>query len=890
MSLASIAAKADDGIMDLPLKMDYRGLFEVNGILRMNSEGNWGANNLVIKPSGGWAAQDYCLKNIKKEGSTLTADFNTNPKIKMVETVTDQKTNGKKSTKVHYTLTSTEGGTVSYEQVYLFFPFATKDFAGGKAILNDKTEIKLPKEPGDAIQIPEDTKSITLSNEKQFFSIKTDNLKISLKDLRPKTTAFQIWLEYPNPKDKKTMELDFEMSAGILPYVMNADGKDWVELPYTNQIVKNSIMDFSFLSDTPAGKYGRIINKDGHYAYEKTGKRVKMVGANLCYTANYLEKPEADKIAEHFKRMGYNTVRFHHTDVYLIKGNWNSNKSDDIDPEYLDKLDYMFAAMKKAGMYVTIDLYAQGRYDKGEIEGIDKAIEGDIKGLIPIHKPAFEAWKKMVVKWMNHVNPYTGIAWKDDPALISICPVNEDTISASAWGQIAKPFYLKRFEEWKKENNLTSKTTELKKDPIFAQFLIEVKMESNIRVEAFLRELGVKAMLTGSNWWDTMGQTFTRDQFDLVDNHQYSDHPSPWYLPAKYNQVFNLKNNTYTYVTPIMMASTRIFGKPFTVSEYNYCSPNRYRAEGGALMGAYAALQDWDALYRFAWSHDDKKVNNISAMAGFDMSTDPLNQLTERQIVLMFRRGDVAPGKNKLVYGVTMKDATSQGVGDMWSQGFFPHAFNAMALISQTGSQVAEGNRKIEGEFDAVVSDTLFTNKTTLAGNKFIATKDLPAVGKHVTSDTGEITLDSSKGYIKVQSPKTECIVAPANINLTANNISITNNSSFCSISASSMDDATLKDSQKILIFHLTNVLNSELKASSKDIKTLTDWGKLPYIVQTGCVSITLKNSNPKLKLYACDFSGRRIREIAAKYENEAYMFKAEISAENPYMIYELTK
>ncbi len=882
-----VAMAGEEGAAPAPITVDNRGLLEINGVLRGSSEATWGASNLILKPGGGWAAQDYCLVGAKKTGNTITADFNTKPKMKMVEEVKDLP--GKKGVQVNYSLKPADGAAASFEKVYMLFPFATKDFVGGKAILDDNAEVVLPAEAGaETIALPHETKSLTLTNGKTSVTVKSDVLKISLKDLRPKTTAFQIWLEYPNPADLSELKFSFEVSAMILPFTIKADGKDWIELPYVNGIQDGGILDFSFLSDAPAGKYGRIINKDGHFTYEKTGKRVKLIGTNLCYTANYLEKPEADKIAAYFQKLGYNTVRFHHTDVHIRKGDWNSQSSDDVNEAYLDKLDYMFAAMKKAGMYMAIDLFTQRRFGKGEIAGINEVVEGDIKGLVPIHEPAFEAWKKLAVKWMNHVNPYTGVAWKEDPALLFLCPLNEDSI-ACAWGsKQSKPFYLKRYAEWLKEKNLTAKNSDPSADPIFAQFLIEVKMASNKKIEQFLRDLGYKGMITGSNWWDTMPQTFMRDQFDLVDNHQYSDHPQPHWLPSKYGQGSNLKAGNYTYMTPIMMASTRVFGKPFTVTEYNYCAPNKFRAEGGALMGAYAGLQDWDGLYRFAWSHDAKRVNDALSLAGFDMSSDPLNQLTERQIILMFRRGDVAAAAKKYVFGVTKDEATRQGAGDMWAKGLFPHGFNALALVSQIGSSVIEGDRKIAGKFDGVVTIDTPVSEAALAGNTYVASKDLPKVGKEVASDTGEVLLNSDKGYLRVQSPKTECVVVPAKIDLAAKNLSVTGNDSFCSVSASAMDDKNLDSSQRILILHLTNVLGDGMKFTSAAMTTLTAWGKLPYVVAAGSANVTLKNSNANLKLYACDSSGKRLKEVAATYAGGAYTFKAEVSAANPGMIYEL--
>lgn len=100
------------------------------------------------------------------------------------------------------------------------------------------------------------------------------------------------------------------------------------------------------------------------------------------------------------------------------------------------------------------------------------------------------------------------------------------------------------------------------------------------------------------------------------------------------------------------MMPTRIFGKPFTVTEFNFCNPNRFRAEGGPLMGAYAALQNWGGLWRFCWSHSDAGIIRNPGQNSFDASNDPMQQLSDRIILALFLRGDLAPSKTKISYPV----------------------------------------------------------------------------------------------------------------------------------------------------------------------------------------------------------------------------------------------
>ena len=68
---------------------------------------------------------------------------------------------------------------------------------------------------------------------------------------------------------------------------------------------------------------------------------------------------------------------------------------------------------------------------------------------------------------------------------------------------------------------------------------------------------------------------------------------------------------------------TRLLDKPFGFSEFNYAAPNAYRTESGPLTGAYAALQGWDAIWRFAFSHDMRNLTQPSPGNYFDVSVDP---------------------------------------------------------------------------------------------------------------------------------------------------------------------------------------------------------------------------------------------------------------------------
>ena len=363
----------------------------------------------------------------------------------------------------------------------------------------------------------------------------------------------------------------------------------------------------------------------------------------------------------------------------------------------------------------------------GSCEGFDKPLNSNtVKAIVPIHKPAEDQWFRRAMEIFDHVNPYTGIKWKDDPAVLFVTLMNEDSIATVWWG--AADMYVKKYNEWAKGKGYPEyPAKDIGKKKEFAEFLYKVKAEANVRMAKRLKDVGVHALISGGNWWDNTAQAYERETLEVVDNHGYGDHPQPSYqkLPFHVNQSADIKSGNPTYNEPMMKAPTRILGKPFTITEYNYCPPNKFRGDGGLMMGAYASLQDWDALYRFAWSHSRDGMFGDHAVRGFDICRDPIGQLTERQVVLMFGRGDVAPARETYGYGVTKGEAFGRGLGDMWANGLFPHPFTQLGYTSRIGSYTADN-----GE-----SPKLACAKTWTAATK----SAIPKFAGETVSDTKEI-------------------------------------------------------------------------------------------------------------------------------------------------------
>lgn len=915
VAAVSLVAAAQIAFADTPanISVEGRGLPQVQGIVRDSSKVEWGFVNFVaFGPNWAYTAQDYAAKEHKKEpiddpalgrGLLFTAKIWAGSRgLSIREEFYDVSKSGEAKAHARWKIASLDGKPMALERAYIRFPLPLSDFAGGTV-----SGKPIPAEYGDEwIGVGEKGAIKIVSKE----GAKTLGLSVAkgnpvLWDGRKdKQDRFELRVDFPDAKAATSSTIEFEFYGAFADSLKKSAGKvkldlppppakmvanaDWCVFPFQNDIKEGSILDFSNMvsADAPAGKYGFAkVTKDGHFVFDKRpNKPVRFVGGNLCFDANFLSKEQCKRVVQDFVRRGWNTVRFHHIDVTITKDEWNNlwNRKTypEISPARLDQLDYLFAECKKAGIYATFDLYAMGGL--GSCEGFDKPLNSNtVKAIVPIHKPAEDQWFRRAMEIFDHVNPYTGVKWKDDPAVLFVTLMNEDSIATVWWG--AADIYVKKYNEWAKGKGYPEyPAKDIGKKKEFAEFLYKVKAEANVRMAKRLKDAGVHALISGGNWWDNTAQAYERETLEVVDNHGYGDHPQPSYqkLPFHVNQASDIKSGNPTYNEPMMKAPTRILGKPFTITEYNYCPPNKFRGDGGLMMGAYASLQDWDALYRFAWSHSRDGMFGDHAVRGFDICRDPIGQLTERQVVLMFGRGDVAPAKETYGYGVTKGEAFGRGLGDMWANGLFPHPFTQLGYTSRIGSYTADN-----GE-----SPKLACAKTWTAATK----SAIPKFAGETVSDTKEIRISTKAGDLSVNSPRTAAVCSIDKHDLSAGPLAVSGATTFCSVSASSMDGAPLAKSRRVLVLHITDVVNTDM-AFTNDKRTDTKaWGTLPYLAKTGSAKISLRNANAGLSLYALASDGMRMRKVPAKYVDGAYVFTVSVAAgegkDAPTMMYELAK
>ena len=184
------------------------------------------------------------------------------------------------------------------------------------------------------------------------------------------------------------------------------------------------VTDISGWLDRPAGVHGFVRVEDARLVSD--AGRVRFWATNMCFGACFPDRQQAERLAARLPRLGINCVRMHHMDSRDIWGK-SPNKLT-IDPEQLDRLDYLIHQLKLHGIYTNINLHVSRWLD--EAEGFPARAQRPHydKGLGNFEPRMIELQKKYARDLLTHVNPYTKTPYTREPAIAFVEISNEDAL------------------------------------------------------------------------------------------------------------------------------------------------------------------------------------------------------------------------------------------------------------------------------------------------------------------------------------------------------------------------------------------------------------------------------------------------------------------------------
>lgn len=674
-----------------------------------------------------------------------------------------------------------------------------------------------------------------------------------------------------------------------------AAAEEWLPVREVSlEIRPGSPLDFSgFLPNRPIGQKGaaasqRItVRPDGRLAFaDAPGEPARLFCASLAWSpasGGFPDHAGADRYARQLALHGYNIARLTFIDASLMIGR---QKDFDFDPETLDRIHYLLAALKRNGIHWIIDGMTSwhGAYG-GRDERWDPA--GNLKLALYLDDAAFAHWKALVEKFLARVNPYTGTAPIHDEALALVILVNENSAEFESVVHDRRgkppydPMFAAPFNRWLAQRYASSAelakawgglgwSEKLEDGSIrlppdryadsprlrdLQAFFVELETASVAKMSAALRALGYKGIISTYNNWPTVQTALSRRGLEAVTMNTYHDWASGYAPGSKLTQQSSLGDAANSVR---MAAATRWLGKPFIVSEYDHLFWNRYRYEGGLVFPAYAALQGWDALCRHAHGPIalayGEPYPHKRAMLPYAIALDPIARAGETLSALLFRRGDVATSRLTIPFAV-------RGEADLGPdmQAREPERLTELALLGRIGLQDADsiGERiAVRQPRDANRPDAIVEK---LKADGLLPTGNLTQLSAGLfQSDTGEILLNRRDRQMRLTTPATEALAfSAASLPATLKTLTVEGADGDALVALASLDaPASLANGSRFLLIYATDARNTGMIFRDREQRVIEDFGRLPVLIRKGHVDLRIGRSARQWRLSPVGLDG----------------------------------
>ncbi len=706
-------------------------------------------------------------------------------------------------------------------------------------------------------------------------------------------------------------DLDADLSEKKLTFVANSE---WKVVDNTKiQVQEGSALDLSGLSENgPAGQHGRlIIGQSGGYAFEDSPDVERRFLCLPFYKAPIYTDPDEVKLyAKLIRRQGYDAIRPLALENLLMQ---SDGPDAQLSPEKFAIVDRFFAELKANGIYVNLTM---GAYKLGFAASPWKA--NDYRQRMYIGEPRIRAnWKAVTEAMLNHVNPYTHLAWKDDPMFATIefyneqewgmCDLNTVTPEtrnlfnvrwrawlknkyqtadalAAAWGDphLAAPGALENLEVPNNVDTFGPAAND------FGLFFRDLALENIAWYEDVVHQAGYKGLITQFNCSKLMLDGAVRWQTSpVVSMNTYFQHPTAHNQPgSKCGQTSSLENAADYWRDG---NSTRLAGRPFYVSEYNHTFWNQYQHEGGLVFPAYSALQGYSAISCF---ESTVKLAPTILLGDFNNAENPVARANEFLSACLFKRGDVKPAPHhiEIELPTAYLDTAANGnkalnteqskIGLLTGFGLsYPDLPLAAGCSKPPAADLvlppAEGAKvwgvnlaatQVQNSTGSDFSLQDFISQLKEKGILPASNLSDPASGVY-QSETGEIVLRCRDKLIKVVTPRTEGVSMLAGRSEPLGSVAVQETSVPATIAVCSMDGNPVNQSGRMVLIYSTEAANSNMELST-DRVTLRNLGTTPALMQCGKLSLTIQNSHAsRLSLYALGLDGARQEKLPVSVE-----------------------
>lgn len=460
----------------------------------------------------------------------------------------------------------------------------------------------------------------------------------------------------------------------------------------------------------------------------------------------------------------------------------------------------------------------------------------------------------------------------DDRARISFSNLGGAGASVTFFGVSLRPGGIESVREGERVEDGTvarfekasfgERTAEAQRD--WMRFLQDAEEAYWLGLYRFLKdELGVKGLVTGTIVGCSPPNLMAR--MDWVDTHAYWQHPQfprrpwdseDWLVPNK--TMVNERGGTLPG-----LALKRVVGKPHACTEYNHPAPNTYSSEGFLLLAAYAALQDWDAIYVYSYAHtrsagwDGRKIGSF-----FDIDQHPTKMATLPAAAALFCRGDVQAARALWVGQMNRERETD--------------------LLRRAGawSLVDAANVGVPRERALAHRVGLVTEgRTVPAGALDLSSgqEDVKSFGGRIPSDTDELLWDwdaAKRGLVTVNTPRSKAIIGYGggrqhDLGAFVVEPGAGVQDGWSAITFTAMDEPA-KPPVRWLITATGYAENTGLKWKNAEKSSVgRDWGTAPSRVEGVPARLTVSRPPARVQAWVLDERGQRRQTLPVASESD---------------------
>lgn len=365
-------------------------------------------------------------------------------------------------------------------------------------------------------------------------------------------------------------------------------------------------------------------------------------------------------------------------------------------------------------------------------------------------------------------------------------------------------------------------------------FLAETEKAYFDEMRNFIKnDLGCKALVTGTIVFGPLG-LYAQSDMDFIDAHAYWQHPRfpgrPWDAG---NWLVEQKPMTDfpAEATLFRLASERLVGKPFTVTEYNHPAPLDSQAACVPMMASFAAAQDWDGIWFYTYSHGTDEWNREQMYSYFDIDTNPAKWGFMRAGTAIFRNNGVGHAERFEFFGLRRP---SEDILVSLGQ-----------LHRKYDSNLAE---MLKSEMDISWQDML----EMCVSLTFDSQRQSKRMQPRITPTKLEWSVQDGKGLYVVQSAAAILVGHTNRFGEVTHDIRI-DNPSYAVLTITSLDGMPVWNTTKMLITTCGRCENTGMKFSDDRRTVGRNWGGPPVRIETVTGTVALPTGQWKCQALGPD-------------------------------------